>query len=120
MQNNRKYIIIDPQDGIFLGTAKNEDVNFMDAKVDDRRLIALFSINNMLGITKAVGFFKKSDAYYYMDVYIKERYPEAFVAEVHDELEGPYVDTISIVKSGYGEYAWDMIDEIPYPSQLVH
>jgi hypothetical protein len=55
-----------------------------------------------------------------MDVYIKERYPEAFVAEVHDELEGPYVDTISIVKSGYGEYAWDMIDEIPYPSQLVH
>ena len=27
MQSNKKYIIIDPEDGIFLGTAKNEDVN---------------------------------------------------------------------------------------------
>jgi|TARA_B110000503_G_scaffold88868_1_gene134695 hypothetical protein len=120
MKNKLKYIIIDPEEGIFLGTSKNENLSFMDRRPGDKRLLALFSNNNILGITKAIGFAKEKDALFYMNVYIRERYPRAFVASVIDNTVGPYVDTVSIVKSGHGHYAWDMIDELPTPSQVLH
>ena len=46
-----KYIIIDPEEGIFLGTAKNEDMMFVDRHPKDNRLVALFSCNNVMDIT---------------------------------------------------------------------
>jgi hypothetical protein len=36
------------------------------------------------------------------------------------ENKDPYVDVIDIVKSGYGEFAWDLIDAMPMPSQYFH
>ena len=120
MKINIKYIIIDPVEGIFLGTAKNEDLNFMEVDPSDKRLVALFSNNNILDITKAIVFLSKKDAMHYLHTYIINKYPEAFVGDVEDESEALYVDTIAIVKAGYGEYAWDMIDALPMQSELVH
>ena len=51
----------------------------------------------MLGITKAVGFPEKADAYYYMVQFtFKKVVSEKRLLQliVDDELEGPYVDTI--------------------------
>jgi hypothetical protein len=115
-----KYIIIDPEEGIFLGTAKHEDMQFLPRHPNDGRLIAMFSRNNLLDITKAVGFFNMEDAERYLKIYISKRCPYAFIGSVEDDTPGPYVDTIDIVKSGYGEYAWDMIDALPMPSQMDH
>jgi len=39
---SKKYIIIDPEEGIFLGTAKQEDIEFLPQHPHDGRLIALF------------------------------------------------------------------------------
>jgi hypothetical protein len=116
----KKYIIIDPEEGIFLGTAKNDDMSFMDRSPSDPRLVALFSTNNILDITKAVGFLDKSDAEEYARVYLKRRCPNSFIAEIDDDTVGPYADVINIVKSGYGKYAWDMIDALPMQSQVDH
>jgi len=55
-----------------------------------------------------------------MRIHISKRCPLAFVGVVEDDSLGPYVDTVSIVKSGYGDYAWDMIDALPMPSQMDH
>lgn len=118
---NKKHIIIDPKEGIFLGTMKNHPhEEFASRDPDDKRLIALFSSNNLLDITKAVAFKDKYDAAKYMSIYIKPQYPDSFVAEIEDNKSGMYVDTIDIVKSGYGDYAWEMIDALPMPSQLDH
>jgi len=122
MNSNKKekFIIIDPKDGIFLGTAKNEDMSFMERDPRDGRLVALFSTNNMLDITKAVGFFDKEDAEQYYRIYLQRRCPNAFIATIQDDTEGPFADVVNIVKSGFGEYAWDMIDALPMASQVDH
>ena len=115
-----KYIIIDPEEGIFLGTAKNEEISFMDEDPTDNRLIALFSSLNPLEITKAVGFFDKTDAEEYWRIYLKRRCPRAFIAPIMDNTKGPYADVVNIVKSGYGKHAWDLIDCLPMQSDLEH
>lgn len=115
-----KFIIIDPEEGIFLGTAKNEDMTFMDQDPTDKRLVALFSTHNPFEITKAVGFFDKEDAEEYWRIYLKRRCPKAFIAPVFDNSKGHYADVVNIVKSGYGKYAWDLIDCLPMQSEIVH
>ena len=118
-----KYIIVHPTEGIFLGTTKNHglDIESQDGEKRDPRLIALFSSNNIFDITKAVGFFSEKDAYEYMRTYITRKFPESFVVGVEDkDKKTPYVDVIDIVKAGYGQYAWDMIDAMPMPSQMDH
>ena len=116
----KKYIIIDEESGIFLGTAKNEDVMLLDVP-RDAKIIALFSSNNVLDITKAVGFFTLEDAQEYIKKYLIRWTPDAYVVEIdNNEDDSPYVDIVDIVKAGYGHHAWDMIDAMPMPSQYFH
>jgi hypothetical protein len=115
-----KYIIIHPTEGIFLGTTKNHGLS-VDGEIQSPRILALFSSNNIFDIVKAVGFFTEKDALEYRKLYIGKRFPESFVASVQDENNNdPYVDVVDIVKSGYGEYAWGMIDALPTPSDTIH
>ena len=116
-----KYIIIHPNEGIFLGTAKHHELDIPMRDPTDTRLVALFSTNNVFDITKAVGFSTEKDANDYMRIHIHKSFPESFVVGVKDnDLKTPYVDVIDIVKAGYGQYAWDMIDALPMPSQMDH
>lgn len=120
MKTNIKHIIIDPHQGIFLGTMKNHEANFGKSGAKDNYLIALFSTNNLMDITKAVAFFHKEDALQYMKKYVTPKYPQSFIADIEDNTTSTYVDIIAIVKAGYGQYAWDMIDAMPMPSQMDH
>lgn len=116
----KKYIIIDDDEGIFLGTAKNDEVELFDVP-PGTKIVALFSSHNILDITKAVGFFTEEDAHSYIARYLKRFTPNCYVVPVEaDDDDSPYVDTIDIVKAGYGEHAWDMIDALPMPSQYFH
>jgi hypothetical protein len=115
-----KYIIIHPTEGIFLGTTKNHGLD-VDGEIQSPRILALFSSNNIFDIVKAVGFFTEKDALEYKKLYIGKRFPESFVAGIQDDDDAnPYVDVIDIVKSGYGEYAWGMIDALPTPNDTLH
>ena len=117
----KKHIIIDNDEGIFLGTAKNHDLEFAYRTAGDSRLVALFSHNNVLDITKAVGFRSKKDAEDYMRLYIWKKFPNAFTVVIEDPKEDTaYVDVIQIVKAGYGHHAWDMIDAIPMDNRSIH
>lgn len=115
-----KHIIIDSEAGIFLGTAKNDEVEYFDVP-PGTKIVALFSSNNILDITKAVGFFTKDEAEDYLNVYLKRFARTAFIVPIYDcDDKSPYVDIIDIVKAGYGEHAWDMIDAMPMPNQYFH
>lgn len=117
---NKKYIIIDPEAGVFLGTAKNDELEFFDVP-PGTKIVALFSSNNILEITKAVGFSKRVDAEKYIKTYLTYFAKGAFVACVEDcSDDSPYVDIIDIVRAGYGEFAWDMIDAMPMHSESLH
>lgn len=115
-----KYIIIDPEDGIFLGTTGRDTAEAFIDIPRSARVIALFSGNNIFDLTKAAAFYSEKDADDYMRAYIKRPSSGAFVAEVKSESKDPYVDVVDIIKSGYGEYVEDMIDAMPMLSQHVH
>lgn len=115
-----KYIIIDPDEGIFLGTAKNEELDNIRGVPPGVRILALFSSHNIFDITKAVSFKTKTEALHYLQTYIRHGCPKAFVAAIDASDNNEFVDVIDIVKAGYGEYATDMIDAIPMHNKQIH
>jgi hypothetical protein len=116
-----KYIIVDPEEGIFLGTAKNEELEDIRGIPRGVKILALFSSHNIFEITKAVGFDSAKEAQDYLDTYISRGCPKAFVAKIETgSQKHPFVDVIDIVRSGYGEYAKDMIDSIPMHNTSIH
>ena len=121
MQDNmKKYIIIEPEDGVFLGTTGRPEAAAVIDVPRTARVIALFSGNNIFDLTKAAAFFEKEHASEYMKAYIKRPGSAAFVAEVESNNTYPYVEVVDIVKAGYGEYVWDMIDCLPMSSEAIH
>lgn len=116
----KKYIIIDPEDGVFLGTTGRAAAEAYIDVPQGARVIALFSNNNIFDLTKAAAFLSEKDAKDYMHAYIKRPYSDAFIADVESSSKDPYVDVVDIIKSGYGEYVEDMIDAMPMPSQYYH
>ena len=43
-----------------------------------------------------------------------------FVAEIDSDTKEQFVSIPDICRSGFGGYAWDMIDVMPTPSQELH
>ena len=115
-----KYVIIDPEDGVFLGTTGRDTAEALIDVPRGARVIALFSGNNIFDLTKAAAFFSERDADEYMRAYIKRPSSGAFIAKIKSDSKEPYVDVIDLEKSGYGEYVQDMIDAIPMLSQHIH
>jgi hypothetical protein len=121
MKNDmNKYVIIDPEDGVFLGTTGRDAAEAFIDVPRGARVIALFSGNNIFDLTKAAAFFTERDADDYMRAYIKRPSSRAFVAKIESDSKEPYVDVVDLIKSGYGEYVEDMVDAIPMLSQDVH
>lgn len=115
-----KYVIIDPEDGVFLGTTGRDTAEAFIDVPKGARVIALFSGNNIFDLTKAAAFFSERDANEYMKAYIKRSSSGAFIAKIESDSKEPYVDVIDLIKSGYGEYTHDMVDAIPMLSQHIH
>lgn len=110
-----RYIIIDPAEGIFLGTHGSP------VPARGVRIIPLFSKENMFEITKAASWPTHEAAVSYMNRYLKQWCPSAFVVQIASvDSKQDFVDVIDIVKSGYGEYAKEMVDAIPMDNRSVH
>ena len=116
-----KYIIIDPDEGVFLGTAKNDELELIPRVPEGVRILALFSSNNIFEITKAVSFKTEEEAEKYATKYIRHGCPKAFVVGVEDNNpKSQFVDIVDIVKAGYGNFAWEMIEALPMYSDQIH
>tara|TARA_B110000503_G_scaffold22114_1_gene33927 strand:+ start:1750 stop:2073 length:324 start_codon:yes stop_codon:yes gene_type:complete len=106
-----RYIIIDPDEGIFLGTREDKEMGGMGM---------LFSSHNFLYITRAVCWDNKDDARSYMFRHIKRHLQYCFIAEIDSTTKNKYVDIKDICNAGFGDYATDMIDALDMPSEAVH
>lgn len=115
-----KYIIIDPQEGVFLGTAKNSELDMIRGVPAGVKILALFSSHNVFDITKAVSFNSKTEASEYLSTYIRRGCPNAFVAAIDVPETEEFVDVIDIIKSGYGKYTSEMVDALPMINKSIH
>jgi hypothetical protein len=106
-----KYIIIDPNEGVFLGTREH---------MQHEGIGMLFSAHNFLELTQAVSWKKRKDAFEYMHKYIRPHLKHSFVAEIESYSDTDYVSIYDICKSGYGDHGTEMIDSLPMPNNTVH
>jgi hypothetical protein len=110
-----RYIIIDPEEGVFLGT------HGTPIPSQGVRIVPLFSKQNIFEITKAASFPSKTAANTYLNKYLKTSCPKAFIAPIESkDSKTEFVDVIDIVKSGYGEYAEGMVEAIPMDNRSIH
>jgi hypothetical protein len=106
-----RYIIIDPHEGVFLGTKSEPHRNGV-------KVMVLFSRNNHFEITKAVCWKTIKEAEEYLTNFIGRGFPEAYVAEVNVKTD--FVDIIDLVKAGYGDHAIEMFEALPMENISIH
>lgn len=106
-----RYVIIDPEEGVFLGTHSTPVAN-------GYRVMVLFSRNNVFEITKAVCWKTEREAMRYLSTYIKEGFPKAFVVSIDTDKE--YVDVVQLIKSGYNRFTQEMMDAMPMDNTSIH
>jgi len=112
----KRYIIIDKDMGVFLGTYDGRELG----REDDNRIYACFAANNPFGLTTACSF--KSDKaanFYIKDMFHEGKKRDLLVAEVDTDTEFPHV--VDIIKAGYTEHCHDMLDVMfETGNQTVH
>lgn len=110
-----RYIIIDPVEGVFLGT------NGTPMPSQMVKVVPLFSKENMFEITKAASFPTKHEANTYLEKYLRSGWPKSFIAPVESkDSKSDFVDVIDIIKAGYGKYAEGMVEAMPMDNRSIH
>mgnify|MGYP005990662225 CR=1 FL=1 len=109
-----RYIILDPDYGVFLGS-------YRDFEVDPRGVyLMLWSSNNPMGVHKAYSFTNKNKAQGYVDTMLKFRYPKCFVGSIPVDVGDRYLDVTHLIKHGYEPYTYDMMYHMPMQNYQVH
>ena len=106
-----KYIIIDPDKGIFLGTRHDDENDGVGM---------LFSAYNFLELTQAVCWDTRRQCFEYMHKFIRPHLHHCFIAEIESYSEKSYVSIADICRSGYGDHGTEMIDALHMPNTWTH
>lgn len=107
-----RYIILDYDYGIFLGTHTNK--GFVD---NPRGAVALWSSENYFSLTRAFSFSTKTEAHLFIESFLHD-FPGAFVTGVHTDEQ--YIDVVDLIKAGLHNFTFDMIDGIHMPNETIH
>lgn len=129
MVGKTRYVIVDKENGVFLGTYSLADVQgkieelFLNvgeriADKDLDRSFALFAKDNPFGVPRACSFKTKVEA----GMFIYENFKKG---EFQFSIEGvkcvtPYPDVVELIKSGLGDSTFDMMDCLETISETVH
>lgn len=112
----KKYIIIDKEYGVFLGlstllSSDGEEVLKLSPDSKNVTLTAIFSSQDPFGLPEAIAFESEKETRDYINQYLSEL-PEldCFFAPVLSLKNEHYVSFIEIIKSGFEQYAKDMLD----------
>jgi hypothetical protein len=113
-EDRLRYIIVDEELGIFLGTHK------IPSRYDPRIMegFVIFSSNNPFGIVKAYSFATKKEAWIYMKSFLSEDFPDCRIEKV--DCNDTYVDIVHLLKDGFHRYTFDMMDNIPMHNENIH
>jgi hypothetical protein len=126
-----RYVIIDDEHGVFLGTYTMLDFQseieegFLSANEemsheDWNKSFALFAKDNPFEIYRACSFSTSQEA----KRFIKDAFGGAAkklkLKTAPVECSSYYPDVIDLIKSGYGEHTYDMMDGLASPSKHLH
>lgn len=109
-----RYVILDKREGVFLGTHIDYS---RDVDEGDEIVYVLWAKDNVFSVTKAYSFQKREEARLFADTTLR-RWPRAQVVGI--DTDEKYVDVVDLLKQGYADYTYDMVDCIPCPSETVH
>lgn len=124
-RNRKRYIIIHDDKGVFLGTYSMADIldeADIDPTMPDEELyksFALFADENPFPIPRAVSFSSEAEAKQFCeDSFSKDQISNMSVVCINSESQ--YPDVADIVKSGFGDYTFNMLDGLECPNEYVH
>lgn len=100
-----RTIAIDPKKGIFLGAVAG---------------FAVFSKTDPIGIPKAYGFDSSEDAKTFFQNVLPSIANNMIFPEILSTSSDGYVSCIDIIKSGYEQYTYSMIDYLDMTSTEMH
>jgi hypothetical protein len=99
---NKRYIVIDKNLGIFLGTCNGEEIGMHEGKI-----YACFAANNPFKLTTACSFESKESAEeFIVDIFPKERRSLLTIGLV--ETDSIFPSVVELIKSGHSKYTHDM------------
>lgn len=123
--NKKRYIVIHDTKGIFLGTYSIADI-FDEGDIDPNiseedlyKTFALFADENPLNIPRAISFNTREEATDFCNESFNKIQMDS-MSIVQIESGSQYPDVTDIIKSGYGDYTFDMLDGLELTSQYIH
>lgn len=99
----KKYVIIEKDRGVFLGAYSG---------------YAFFAKNDPIGIPKAFTFDSERVAKLYVETNLPSFANTTFYAQV--TTNSSYASVVDIIKAGYAEHTYNMIDFLPMQSEAIH
>jgi hypothetical protein len=127
MAKKTRYILIDNKLGVFLGSYSMQDFvepkAILEGKVnmlkEDPRSYALFAKHNPFGVTDAESFDSKEEAEQFIrDAFFDVKGVGLSAQPVDTDLDDP--DLIDIIKAGYGDHTFDMLEGLETYNDTIH
>ena len=127
MAKKTRYILIDNKLGVFLGSYSMQDFiepeAILEGKVnmlkEDPRSYALFAKHNPFGVTDAESFDSKEEAEQFIrDAFFDVKDVGLSARPVDTDLDDP--DLIDIIKAGYGDHTFDMLEGLETYNDTIH
>jgi hypothetical protein len=116
-----RYLIISETGGFFLGAQASYVFESLFGNADTsskNKTYAIFAKENPFGISSAASFSSKEDAEYYMNNYLSKIHEDLKIVSV--ETDRKHISATELIKSGFGDYTHDMMDNLPMISDEVH
>lgn len=101
----KRTIAINPEKGIFLGSMGG---------------YAVFSKTDPIGISKAYGFDSPDDAKKFFDSALPMLSNNMIFPVITTSTSDDYVSCVDIIKQGYEQYTYNMMDYMDMPSTTMH
>lgn len=98
-----RYIIIEKSMGVFLGSYT---------------VFAIFAKNEKFGITKAVSFNTRKEAQAFIEAFLNKENTEFDVVEI--DSKDHLVRVEDIIRAGYGQYTYELLNNLSTPSESIH
>jgi hypothetical protein len=115
-----RYVIVDEENGVFLGTYSPSQMKMLFTNVpeeDVETTYALFAKDNPFSTYRACSFQSVTEAMWY----IYENFGSALELDVKPvECSTPYPDVVELIKSGLGDKTFDMMDGMEPVSESLH
>lgn len=118
-KNKTRYVIVDEENGVFLGTYSPARMKMLLNIEDDEveQSYALFARDNPFTVARSCSFESVSEAQWF----IYQNFGSNLELTIEPvKCSSKYPDVVELIKSGLEHATFDMMDGLDYISETVH